>query len=128
MNDELRTTSDELNSVNAFLESILGSFHAGVVVTDRELVVQAWNEQAKELWGLTPEEVHGQHLLNLDIGLPLDRVMSLVRATLQDGSTQEDVLEATNRRGRAIKCRVRTSALESGSDDLRGVILLMEEQ
>jgi len=128
MNDELRQTSDELNSVNAFLESILGSFHAGVVVTDPELVVKAWNEQARELWGLSPEEVNGQHLLNLDIGLPLEQVMPLARTTLTEASTKDAVLDATNRRGSSIRCRVRTSPLLSGSGELRGVIFLMEEQ
>jgi PAS domain S-box-containing protein len=109
INHEMRQTSDELNQVNSFLESILGSIHAGVVVTDRELSIQAWNDEATELWGLRSDEVHGQHLMNLDIGLPLERVMPLLRATLAESSVQEDVLEATNRRGKAIKCLVRTS-------------------
>jgi two-component system, chemotaxis family, CheB/CheR fusion protein len=127
MNDELRTTSDELNSVNAFLESILGSVHAGVVVTDTELVVQAWNQQAAELWGVRADEAHGQHLMNLDIGLPLEQVMPLMRKTAADGSSEETVLDATNRRGRRIKCLVRTSPLQSGTGAARGVIVLMEE-
>ena len=128
MNDELRQTTDELNAVNAFLESILGSFHSGVVVTNSELVIQAWNEPARELWGLSSEEVHGQHLLNLDIGLPLEQVMPLAKTTLTESSIQEAVLDATNRRGRAISCRVRTSPLLSAAGEPRGVILLMEEQ
>ena len=127
MNDELRLTSDELNSVNAFLESILGSVHAGVVVTDTDLVVQAWNQQAAELWGVRGDEAHGQHLMNLDIGLPLDQVVPLMRKTTADGSIEEAMLEATNRRGRSIECRVRTSPLQSGTGEARGVIVLMEE-
>ncbi len=126
MNDEVRQTSDELNQVNSFLESILGSIQAGVVVTDRELRVQAWNDEATELWGLRADEVHGQHLMNLDIGLPLGRVMPLLRATLSDSSVQEEVLAATNRRGQAIECLVRTSPLLSADRELRGLIVLME--
>ena len=126
MNDEMRETSDELNEVNSFLESILGSIHAGVVVTDRDLSVQAWNEQATELWGLRADEVRGQHLMNLDIGLPLERVMPLMRATLADSSVQEEELDATNRRGKAIKCLVRTSPLINAEGEVRGVIVLME--
>lgn len=127
MNDELRLTSDELNSVNAFLESILGSFHAGVVVTDKELAIQAWNQQAAELWGLRADEVHGQHVMNLDIGLPIEELIPLMRKTFAAGSIEDAVVDATNRRGRAIRCRVRTSPLQSGGGEPRGVILQMEE-
>jgi two-component system, chemotaxis family, CheB/CheR fusion protein len=127
MNDEMRQTSEELNQVNAFLESILGSLNAGVLVADQDLVVQAWNQQASELWGLRSDEVHGQHVMNLDIGLPLDQVMPLLRSTIADGSDQEAVVDATNRRGRAIRCRVRTSPLQSPGGKARGVIVVMDE-
>jgi two-component system CheB/CheR fusion protein len=127
MNDEMRQTSEELNQVNAFLESILGSLNAGVLVTDHELVVQAWNEEATDLWGLRPDEVHGQHLMNLDIGLPLEQVLPLVRSTIDDGSVHEAVLDATNRRGRAIRCRVRTSPLQAPGGEAHGVIVVMDE-
>jgi two-component system, chemotaxis family, CheB/CheR fusion protein len=126
INHEMRQTSDELNQVNSFLESILGSIHAGVVVTDRELSIQAWNDEATELWGLRADEVHGQHLMNLDIGLPLERVMPLLRAKLAESSVQEEMLEATNRRGKAIKCLVRTSPLVNIDGEVRGAIVLME--
>jgi two-component system, chemotaxis family, CheB/CheR fusion protein len=126
INHEMRQTSDELNQVNSFLESILGSIHAGVVVTDRELSIQAWNDEATELWGLRSDEVHGQHLMNLDIGLPLERVMPLLRAKLAESSVQEEMLEATNRRGKAIKCLVRTSPLVNIDGEVRGAIVLME--
>jgi two-component system CheB/CheR fusion protein len=127
MNDELRQASDELNEVNSFMESILASLNAGVVVTDQELVVQAWNDQAADLWGLRADEVHGQHLVNLDIGLPLEQVIPLLRSTIADGSVQEAVLDATNRRGHAIRCRVRTSPLQTSGGEARGVIVVMDE-
>ena len=53
MNDELHQRGIELNTTNAFLEAILASLPAAIVV-DRELRVQAWNDGARELWGLTP--------------------------------------------------------------------------
>jgi two-component system, chemotaxis family, CheB/CheR fusion protein len=128
INDEMRQTSQELNQVNAFLESILESLNAGVLVADRDLVVQAWNGEAAELWGLRADEVHGQHLMNLDIGLPLEQVMPLLRSTITDGSVGEALVDATNRRGRAIRCRVRTSPLETAGADARGVIVVMDER
>jgi two-component system CheB/CheR fusion protein len=129
MNDELRTRTDELNQVNAFLESILGSLQAGVVVTDRELRVQAWNDEATELWGLRSDEVHGQHLMNLDIGLQVESMMPLLRGVLSDSSEQREiVLEARNRRGRDILCRVTASPLLASTGEVRGAIIVMEEQ
>jgi|Tabmets5t2r1_1033131.scaffolds.fasta_scaffold00225_7 two-component system CheB/CheR fusion protein len=65
--------------------------------------------------------------MNVDIGLRLEQVVQLMRKTIADGSTEEAVLDATNRRGRSIKCRVRTSPLQSGNGELRSVIVLMEE-
>src|SRR5262245_2739775 len=128
MNDELRIRTEDLNQVNAFLESILGGLHAGVVVTDQELHVQAWNERARDLWGLEASEVHGQHLMNLDFGLPIDDVMPLLRGVIHQGSTDgEVVVEATNRRGRAIHCRVRVAPMLGPDSDVRGAIVVMEE-
>jgi two-component system, chemotaxis family, CheB/CheR fusion protein len=128
MNDELRSRSDDLNEVNAFLESILGSFHAAVVVVDAELRVQAWNDQASELWGLRIEEVLGQHLLNLDIGLPVAKLRDPIRASVATGTPDELVLEALNRRGRTIVCRVTISPLRGAKGDLRGAIVLMDDR
>jgi two-component system CheB/CheR fusion protein len=127
MNDELRSRSDDLNEVNAFLESILGSFHAAVVVVDAELRVQAWNDQASELWGLRIEEVLGQHLLNLDIGLPVAKLRDPIRASVATGTPDELVLEALNRRGRTIACTVTISPLRGAKGDLRGAIILMDD-
>jgi two-component system, chemotaxis family, CheB/CheR fusion protein len=128
MNDELRQRTLDLNEVNAFLESILVSLRAAVVVLDEELRVRAWNEDAVELWGLRPDEVTGQHFVNLDIGLPTAELLPVVRATLagEDGERIVSV-DATNRRGRAINCRVSCSQLLSPTGDVRGVIVLMED-
>src|SRR5215218_858220 len=76
MNDELRQRGEDLNHVNAFLESIFASLRGAVVVIDRDMQVQVWNHRAEDLWGLRPEKVLGSHLLNLDIGLPIDELKS----------------------------------------------------
>jgi two-component system CheB/CheR fusion protein len=127
LNDELRQRAHELNRSNAFLASVLSSIHGGVAVVDPELRVLAWNKQAEELWGLREAEVDGKHLLNLDIGLPVERLRPLLRGCLSDGAlTQALVLDAVNRRGKSIRCEVTCTPL-TGSEGLRGAILVMED-
>jgi two-component system CheB/CheR fusion protein len=134
MNDELQATNDELrdrtaeiSSLNHFMESVLGSLGAGVVVVSREMIVQVWNCQAEDLWGLREDETVGQHFLNLDSGLPTERLKPLVREVIFDGSTgNEMVMQAVNRRGRTIGLRVAVTPLLSGDDEPSGALLLME--
>ena len=127
LNDELQQRSQDLNQSNAFLQSVLASLRGGVAVVDQELRVLAWNKQAEELWGLREAEVDGKHLLNLDIGLPVERLRPLLRSCLgDDGLTQAVTLDAVNRRGRSIRCEVTCTPL-SGSEGLRGAILVMED-
>jgi two-component system CheB/CheR fusion protein len=127
INDELQDRTGDLDAANGFLETIFTSLRAGVVVLNTELQVRVWSRQAEELWGLRPEEAVGQHFLNLDIGLPTDRLRSLIRRTLadEDGS-QEATVAAVNRRGRSIEVRVLGSGLKAATGEVTGVILTME--
>jgi two-component system, chemotaxis family, CheB/CheR fusion protein len=129
-NEELRQRSDDLNRANSFLESILTGVRTGVVVLDRELHVLAWNHRAEDLWGLRADEVKGKNFLQLDIGLPTDQLKAAMRTTLSgtDGDYSAKVLAATNRRGRTIECSVITTPLLDNGQQIRGVILMMEEQ
>jgi two-component system, chemotaxis family, CheB/CheR fusion protein len=128
MNDEIIRRGEELNDVNAFLESILTSLQSAVIVVDRELRVTVWNSKAQDLWGLRAEEVRDEHVLNLDIGLPLERLRQPLRACLaNEEDVQELTFDATNRRGKAIRCTVRVTPLRSVDKQIRGAILLMEE-
>jgi two-component system, chemotaxis family, CheB/CheR fusion protein len=129
VNEELRRRSDDLNRSNAFLESILTGVRSGVVVVDRELHVIAWNHRAEDLWGLRADEVHNQNFLNLDIGLPTDQLRAPIRTCLNgDHQFSEIVVAATNRRGKLINCRVIGTPLQGSDHDVRGVILMMDEQ
>lgn len=130
INDELRQRSDELNEVNAFLESILTSLRGGVVVLDRDLGILIWNHQSENLWGLRSDEVRGKHLLNLDIGLPVEQLKVPIRAILSgEAESSETIVDATNRRGRKISCRVTVTPLlhTEPEQGIRGTILVMDE-
>jgi len=126
-NDQLRGRTDELNRVNIFLESIVASMQAGVVVLDANLAVEVWNRQAEDLWGLRADEVRGKPFLNLEIGLPVEELKTPLSECLAGSSPQRVVLDGRNRRGKAIRCAVVCVPL-AGSDKLvRGAILMMEQ-
>jgi two-component system CheB/CheR fusion protein len=136
MNDELQSTNEELRertteigALNGFMESILSSLAAGVVVVNREMMVQVWNAQAHELWGVREDEAVGQHFLNLDSGLPTGELKGLIREVVFDGSPGgERALAAVNRRGRPVGLRVRVTPLRSDGDEAVGALLLMEAE
>ena len=129
VNDEMRLRGDELNHLNGILASILTGLRGGVVVLDTDLQVLIWSLKSEELWGLRADEAQGRHFLNLDMGLPVDPLRPCLRACLAgDAGPDAVVLSATNRRGRPIECRVTCTPFRGSSGDIRGVLLLMEEQ
>jgi two-component system CheB/CheR fusion protein len=126
INDELQQRTDELNAVNSFLEGVLGSLTSAVVVLDRELRIQAWNDAARDLWGLRSEEVNGEHFLNLDIGLPFEPLRGPIRAVLAGEDVESLAINAVNRRGRSVQCVLRLAPLSSDGTGIVGAILMMD--
>ncbi|HST62062.1 MAG TPA: CheR family methyltransferase, partial [Longimicrobium sp.] len=129
LNDELQRRSSDLNDANAHLSSVLTSLRAAVVVVDRDMLVRLWNRSMEDMWGLRADEVQGQPLLHLDMGLPVEQLKAPVRAVL-DGrrDEQELMLDALNRRGRAVRCRVATTPLLSLAHEIRGCVIVIEEE
>lgn len=125
INDELRRRGDDLNAANEFFTVVLTSLNAGVVVLDQDLVVRAWNRRMEDQWGLRTDEVVGKHFLGLDIGLPIDGLAASLRGSLAGEPEVERHVDAIDRRGKAVKCKVVISPLRS--PERRGVILLVEE-
>jgi two-component system, chemotaxis family, CheB/CheR fusion protein len=127
-NTEMRQRGDEVNQANAFLHSVLAGLRSGVAVVDRELRLLAWNSHAEELWGVRSQEVDGEHLLNLDIGLPVERLRPALKTCIGGESPSEQItLDAVNRRGRTIRCHVTCSPLRTVDGSPGGAILVMEE-
>ncbi|MCD2186917.1 CheR family methyltransferase [Actinomycetospora soli] len=129
MNDEMRQRTSQLDRANDFLESVLGSLRTAVVVVDTELIVQAWNGRADDLWGLRSDEAVGQHLLNLDIGLATERLRPLVREVLHGDGPGDDPLriDAINRRGRTVQLAIGVSPLVGRQSRPEGAIILMDQ-
>ena len=129
INNELTQRSEELKSSNAFLASILASLREGVAVINRDLYILAWNAKAEDMWGLKADEVRGHHFMNLDIGLPTEKLRQSIRSCLAgEDLYPETTLEATNRRGKRILCKVTCAPMTGSDKQVHGVILSMEDQ
>jgi two-component system CheB/CheR fusion protein len=129
INDQLRISTGQLDEANVFLETVLTSLQAGVAVVDPDLRIRMWNRRAEDLWGLRSSEAIGQHFLNLDIGLPVDELHRPIRACLGGDEERPTLeLEATNRRGRPVRCRVSCAPLLGEQGTVEGVILFTEAE
>jgi two-component system, chemotaxis family, CheB/CheR fusion protein len=141
MNEELQSTNDELHTINDevrerslalekatnFLDSLANSIPFGMAVVDREMRIVVWNRCCQELWGLRSDEAVGSPFGSLDIGLRTDDLKPLIgKAFVDVDSTEETVLDAVNRRGRATRVRILCSAFRSSSSTVNGAMLLME--
>jgi two-component system CheB/CheR fusion protein len=130
MNDELRDRTDETLQANSFLGSVLSSIHQGVIVVDRGLQVVAWSRRATELWGLRDDEVEGEHLLNLDIGLPVQRLRDPIRRVISGEEAPVLELEGHDRRGKPVQVRISFAPLQNRPDaeEPDGAILLVSSE
>ena len=127
-NEALRDRQDEVDRLNAFMSSVLSSLNSGVAVVDSDLRVLAWNARAEDLWGVRTDEAVGQHLLALDIGLPLDQVRAPLRVQLaaEPVGPQSFVIDAVNRRGRSLQVRVTLTDIRNHGATAPVAVLAME--
>jgi two-component system, chemotaxis family, CheB/CheR fusion protein len=127
-NDALRDRQDEVDRLNQFMTSVLSSMNAGVAVVDGEMRLMAWNARAEDLWGIRTDEAVGEHLMNLDIGLPLEQLRQPIRSQLADSSAEPAALQldAVNRRGRSITLRVTLTHLHDHGAASPAAMLVMD--
>jgi two-component system, chemotaxis family, CheB/CheR fusion protein len=126
MNEEQASRTGELDRVNMFLEGMLSSLGFGVVVVDRDEIVQVWNANSEDLWGLRSEEVEGQPLASLDTGFPMQELREPLRRVFAEGAEVTETMPATTRRGKAVRCSVRLQPLRQADGGTYGALLLME--
>jgi two-component system CheB/CheR fusion protein len=126
INNELSQRTTELNRTNIFLISILKSLQTGIVVIDSSFNISIWNYMVEDLWGLRTDEVLGKSLFSLDIGLPVEQLRSPIRDSISGKKQfQEMILDATNRRGRPIKCYLAITPLLG--IEMQGAVLMMAD-
>ena len=126
-NDELRRHSDEFADYRVHTDAVLRSLDAGVVVVDTDLKVRSWNRWSENVWGLREEEVIDELFGTLDIGLPVQQVEPVLRQAIHDGAASETTLDALDRRGRKMKCRVRISPLLYDDRKAQGAVIVVDD-
>ena len=128
INDELRDRTAEVNQVNAYIESVLDTLDASVIVVDKSVQVRVWNGLSFQMWGLRAQEVEGRNLLGLDLGFPVDEVTPAIRAALQGQDPKGPFLiEARSPRGHQMRCSARVAALRGPDQLVEGAIILISE-
>lgn len=127
-NEVLRERQEEVDRLNRFMGAVLGSMSAGVVVVDKDMRITAWNTKAEDMWGVRSDEAVGEHLLNLDIGLPVQELRPMIKRQLLDVHHDHEVvtLRAVNRRGREVQVQVTVSPLAEEGREASGAILLTD--
>ena len=126
MNDTLRQRTDDLDVYNGVMDSVLSGIRAALMVLDHERNVVLWNHTAEEIWGLRFDEVKGTNFFSLDIGLNVQLLREPVDACLATGRPYNTEIDATNRRGRPIRCRVSIQARPVGRSERQQAIILTE--
>jgi two-component system CheB/CheR fusion protein len=130
MNDELRDRTDDTLQANTFLASVLSSIQQGVVVVDRGLHVVAWSRRVTDLWGLRDDEVEGESLLNLDIGIPVQRLREPIRNVFAGADAAVLELDGHDRRGKPVRVRIAFAPLHHRpeAEEPDGAILLVSAE
>ncbi len=128
INDVLRLRSEELDATKAFLASALRSLGSAVVVVDTGLLVKVWGPGAEELWGLRADEAVGKPVSELDIGLPVQDIVPLLKSTLAGRPAKaETAVDGMNRRGRPVPMRIQCSLLRGEDGAAQGVIVVIND-
>ncbi|MEO3814879.1 CheR family methyltransferase [Sphaerisporangium sp. B11E5] len=131
INDTLNARSKDLTRANTFVAAVVRSLGDAVTVVDDQLRVLMWSPGAEDLWGLRADEATGRHLAALDIGLPMEKIITDPRRSVSglaaaDGHrTGRITVDAVNRRGRPTRLCIDVFTLHEEDASVHGLILVM---
>jgi two-component system CheB/CheR fusion protein len=126
-NNELRRQSDLAHSYQQYAEAILRSTNSGIIVLDKDQTVRSWNRWSENVWGLRDEETVGRRFIELDIGLPVRQFEPALVSVIGGGEAVDIQVNAVERRGRPIRCRVRITPLLYEDRASHGAVVFVEE-
>lgn len=126
-NDELRSRQEALNALARYQDMVLSGLQMGLIVLDRNMLVTSWNQGSVDTWGVREDEAVGRNLFSLDIGLNLSLLRERLDQAMADGAPSEPItLDAINRRGRPVRCRIRLNPLHDGQKEVTGCMIMIE--
>ena len=123
LNAELEGRSAELKRVDAYHLGLLNTMEQSVFVTDRALVVTAWNQPSERMWGLRAEQAIGRDLATL----PLGDMVRMLRPALDTALKREATIDVadvpyTLPGGEVRKALIRVRPLRDNAGAVIGVI------
>ena len=127
-NEALRDRQDEVERLNALPDRGPGQLNSGVAVVDADMQILAWNSRAEDLWGVRTDEALGEHLLNLDIGLPVEQLRQPIKTQFADAAVEPSVLvlDAVNRRGKSLQVHVTLTHIVDHGASAPAAMLVMD--
>jgi two-component system CheB/CheR fusion protein len=127
-NEELRERSEETAQIRRYVDAVLRSMSLGVAVLDTQFRVRSWNRWNENAWGVRSEEVLGKSLFDLDIGLPVQRLRSELNRVIAGEEPHAELdVQAVDRRGRALRCRIRVSPLVQDLGRPEGAVVTSDD-
>jgi two-component system, chemotaxis family, CheB/CheR fusion protein len=102
--------------------------NSGVAVVDTDMQILAWNSRAEDLWGVRTDEAVGEHLMNIDIGLPVEQLRTPIRSQLTAESPEPIALtlDAVNRRGKRLRVQVTLTHIRDHGGSSPAAMLVMD--
>jgi PAS domain S-box-containing protein len=124
-NEQLRVRTDELTVQRTITDGAFNGIDIGIAVLDDKLRILEWNRWNENAWGLRREEVLGEPILNLELGLPIEKFRSRLRAIARGKSMAgELVVSATDRRGFPFRSKMKALHLRGAGGPL-GLVLVI---
>jgi two-component system CheB/CheR fusion protein len=107
-------------------EAIVDNAASAYIAIDTNGIVVFLNSQARRMLEVGEEAVD-RKLIELDTGLPVQQLEPAVRSVIAGGEVVDIRVNAVERRGRPIRCRVRVSPLLYEDRASHGAVLFVEE-
>ena len=117
---------DELTFMQKYLEELLQTANALIVVTDRERLVKVFNQAFSALTGLRQDEVLGRDLLELVTEAERPRVLGVLSDSLRGERARfEAAVRAPG--GREVRVALSTAGVLSPEGEVEGIVAIGQD-
>jgi two-component system, chemotaxis family, CheB/CheR fusion protein len=121
LNAQLESRTSELNRLDSLHRALLDSLDQGVIVTDRDVVVEAWNVQTERMLRIPAGQAVGRDLFALPIG-DVTRARPVIQRVLTTGQPEVvDGLSYVSADGESRRLGLRIAPMRSADGRIIGV-------